>query len=335
MKQGQISSSELQRRLNRLSGLLVKGAMSVSRLRRLSGGASLETWAFHIEGEDVCSEFILRRRGEGDRPVFEVSLPLAVEARLLSAAAGSGVKVAEVLHLCTEEDAVGEAYIMRRVSGETLGRKIAASPDFAPARDVLAFQCGQSLARIHAISASEIEALPSMDAKEWLEVYHSLWLETRASRPVLDMAFGWLAKSPPESRSTLVHGDFRNGNLIVDKQLGLQAVLDWELAHLGDPAEDFGWLTLNSWRFGEVGKTVGGFGTLADLFDGYKAGGGTPPDEQNIRWWQVAGTLKWAIIADMMYQTSATLGNTSVERPLIGRRVSECEVDLLTLLEDA
>ena len=69
-----------------------------------------------------------------------------------------------------------------------------------------------------------------------------------------------------------MHGDFRHGNLIIGPD-GVRAVLDWELAHLGDPMEDLGWICVNSWRFGEIDKPVGGFGTREELFAGYEAAG--------------------------------------------------------------
>ena len=69
-----------------------------------------------------------------------------------------------------------------------------------------------------------------------------------------------------------MHGDFRHGNLIIGPD-GVRAVLDWELAHTGDPMEDLGWICVNSWRFGEIDKPVGGFGTREELFAGYEAAG--------------------------------------------------------------
>jgi aminoglycoside phosphotransferase (APT) family kinase protein len=75
---------------------------------------------------------------------------------------------------------------------------------------------------------------------------------------------------PPPAELRLVHGDFRHGNLMVHAERGLAAVLDWELAHLGDPMEDLGWICVNSWRFGNIDKPVGGFGEYADLFAGYE-----------------------------------------------------------------
>jgi hypothetical protein len=127
-----------------------------------------------------------------------------------------------------------------------------------------------------------------------------------------------------------VHGDFRLGNLLVGPG-GLRGVLDWELAHAGDPAEDVGWLCAPPWRFGGPGE-VGGFGTLDQLLGAYEEAGGTGIDRATVNWWEVYATVKWATICAL--QASAHLSGTtrSVELAAIGRRVCESEWDLFVLL---
>ena len=132
----------------------------------------------------------------------------------------------------------------------------------------------------------------------------------------------------PESR--LVHGDFRNGNLIIGTD-GVRAVLDWELAHLGDPMEDLGWICTNSWRFGSIDLPVGGFGEREDLFRGYEEAGGVV-DPGRVHFWEVFGSLKWGIMCMSMYSVYRSGADRSVERAAIGRRSSEAEIDLMNLL---
>jgi aminoglycoside phosphotransferase (APT) family kinase protein len=108
-------------------------------------------------------------------------------------------------------------------------------------------------------------------------------------------------------------------------------VLDWETAHLGDPASDLGWFCANVWRFGEIDKRAGGFGTLEELLTGYAAGGGESIDPERVLWWEVLASLKWASGCIMMQRIFESGADRSVERALIGRRVSENEVDLLQL----
>ena len=324
--------------LTRLEGLaahLMEGGETVSGLKRLTGGASLETWAFDVHGKGQTRALILRRRGEGeDIDVFETSLPLSVEARLLDAAKAAGAPVAGLVRDCVPEDGLGEAYIVERVAGDTLGRRIAAGDAFAEARKVLGQQCGETLARIHAVPLDGLPALQTQNAADFLASYEEIYRKLSGPRPVIEAALKWMrARLPQAVQPVLVHGDFRNGNLMVDPQTGLAAVLDWELAHLGDPAEDLGWLCVNSWRFGVTEKAVGGFADLAELLLAYEAAGGDPISVERVRFWQAAGTFKWAVVTMMMYQTFASGASSSVERAVIGRRLSECEVDLLALME--
>lgn len=326
-------------RLNALAPLLAPGGERATGLRRLTGGASLETWAFDVrgagEGEGAGRPLILRRRGGGpEAEVFETSLPLPIEAKLLQAAETAGAPVARLVRDCIEADGLGEAYVVERVAGETLGRRIAADPAFAPARAVLGRQCGETLARIHAIDLSALPPLETQDARAVLARYADIYRKSSGPRPVMEAALRWMeARLPEPIAPRLVHGDFRNGNLMVDPDTGLTAVLDWELAHLGDPAEDLGWLCVNSWRFGVTHRAVGGFADLETLLEAYRVAGGEPLSVERVRFWQAVGTFKWAVVTMMMYRTFATGASRSVERAVIGRRLSECEVDLLALME--
>lgn len=329
-----LSAAEIEVRLSRLAPALAPGGLRATSLRRLTGGASLETWAFDVEGEGAVAPLILRRREAVEESVFETSLPLATEAVVLDAAGRAGVPVAGLARICTEDDGLGEAYVVQRVAGETLGRRIAAAPDFAPARAVLGRQCGQTLARIHGLDAAALPSLETMDATAVIDRYVDIYRKGEAKRPVIEAAIRWMRdRIPAPVQARPLHGDFRNGNLMIDPATGLVAVLDWELAHLGDPAEDLGWLCVNSWRFGVTEKAVGGFADLDDLLAGYREAGGEPPSAERVRFWQAVGSFKWAVVALMMYRSFATGESASVERAVIGRRISECEVDLLALME--
>ena len=151
-------------------------------------------------------------------------------------------------------------------------------------------------------------------------------------RPVFTLALRWLRdRDPgPSKEVTLVHGDFRHGNLIIGPD-GVRAVLDWELAHTGDPMEDLGWICVNSWRFGEIDKPVGGFGSREELFAGYEAAG-RHVDPDRVMFWEVMGTLRWGVMCCGMMQRFRIGPDHSMERAMIGRRASETEIDLLRLL---
>jgi aminoglycoside phosphotransferase (APT) family kinase protein len=302
--------------------------------QRLSGGASMETWAFAIEGERGREELILRRRSAPFDPETSRSTSLAAEASLIRAVAALGAPAPPLVHLCDEADGLGEAHVTRRVSGETLGRKIVSDPRFDAVRPKLARQCGEILAKIHATPPPADAELKSADAIGELDRYEQAYRLSGAERPVLELAFRYLrAHAPEPTAPVLLHGDFRNGNLMIDPETGVAAVLDWELSHLGDPAEDLGWICVNSWRFGRPDRPVGGFGDYDDLLAGYEAAGGAPIPLSRVRFWQALGSLKWGVMCLMMYASWATGTEASVERPMIGRRVSETEIDLVNLLE--
>ena len=306
------------------------GLGPISGLRRLSGGASQETWAFRADDRDL----ILRRKPEGVVGSGN-AIGLDKEAALIPAAARQGAPVPPIVHVCTPEEDVGEAYVMGKVEGETLGRRIVRDEAFAAVRPKLARQCGEVLARIHATPLEGLPELATSDAKSELEKYEAVYRGVGAKRPIFEAAFRWLKdRAPAMERPVLVHGDFRNGNIMFHPEIGVAAVLDWELAHLGDPAEDMGWICTASWRFGGA-KPVGGFGDYEELLAGYEAAGGKPIPLERVLYWQTLGSLKWGVMCLIMYQTYASGADPSVERAMIGRRTSETEIDLIALLEKA
>jgi aminoglycoside phosphotransferase (APT) family kinase protein len=324
-------ANEIEEALARLAPKLGGGA--VTDLQRLSGGASAETWAFALEGPGGRREMILRRR-PGPPPDEETSrsVTITTEAALIRAAAEAGAPVAPLIWLARPEDGLGEAHITARVPGETLGRKIVADPRFEAVRPRLARQCGEILASIH--RAKPDAELKSVDFLDELARYDLVYRQSGAERPILELALQHLKQhAPPPIAPVLLHGDFRNGNLIVDPEKGVAAVLDWELSHYGDPAEDLSWICVNSWRFGRSDRPVGGFGDYRELLDGYAAAGGAEIPLSRVRAWQALGSLKWGVMCLMMYMSYATGVEPSVERPMIGRRVSETEIDLVKLLE--
>jgi len=300
--------------------------------RRLSGGASQETWAFDLIIGDDARGLILRRRPDGMTPDPGRTVGLSAEAALIRAAGAAGAPVPAVVHVCRPEDGLGEAYVMARVEGETLGRRIVRDAAFAAVRPGLAHRCGAVLAAIHSVPTADLPAIPRSDAAAELDRYEAIYRQSGAERPIFELALKRLRRHLPQPvEPRLVHGDFRNGNLMIHPERGLAAVLDWELAHVGDPAADLGWLCVNSWRFGGDAP-VGGFGHYDDLLAGYVSAGGEPISLERVRFWQTLGSLKWGVMCLIMYQAYATGVDPSVERAMIGRRVSETEIDLMNLL---
>jgi aminoglycoside phosphotransferase (APT) family kinase protein len=309
------------------------GLERIEAMTRLSGGASQETWAFDVVVNGKTEPLILRRTPGGAERTggSGSSVPLETEAVVIEAARHAGVKAPRVRYVLRPEDGAGHGYVMDRLAGETIARKILRDTEFDAVRPKLAHQCGEILARIHAVDAAPLRTvLPVIDGPTQLRRYRDLYDAYDYPHPVFEFAFKWLEPRMAQAkRQTLVHGDFRHGNLLISPN-GVEAALDWELTHIGDPLEDIGWICTNSWRFGVADKVVGGFGDLKDLLAGYESAGGSKIDVDDARTWIVYGSLKWGVMCMSMYQGFKTDG--SVERATIGRRSSETEIDLVNLI---
>jgi aminoglycoside phosphotransferase (APT) family kinase protein len=308
------------------------GATGVVNAVRLSGGASQETWSFDIEHPNGNIGAILRRAPAGFGAAPSRAAGLDAEARLMQLAHDAGVPSPRVLHVLRPQDDLGTGFVMSRVEGETIPRKILRDEKLAQARSVLARQLGKVLAGIHGLDLAKLPKLRRMTAADEIAELDRDYRGFDWPRPVFELALRWLRDHDPgpARQVTLVHGDFRHGNLIIGPE-GLRAVLDWELAHTGDPMEDLGWVCVNSWRFGEIDQPVGGFGTREQLFAGYEAAGRSV-EPSRVTFWEVMGTLRWGVMCCGMMQRFRVAPEPSVERAMIGRRASETEIDLLRLL---
>jgi aminoglycoside phosphotransferase (APT) family kinase protein len=317
----------------------------VTGVRPLPGGASRESWDVGV-----------RMAGDARRPVAERRLILlrdvgrarspdknvAVEAAAMTAARLAGVPVAEVYDYGAgdqpgdepgdEQGSLGQAYLlMERLDGETIPRRLLRDEAYAAARPGLARRLGEVLARIHQVNPDSVPGLPRLDALGQVTGLYEAFAEPR---PALEIGLRWLAgHRPAPAADALVHGDFRTGNLMIGAD-GLHGVLDWELAHRGDPWQDLGWLCTKAWRFGSE-SPVGGFGARADLMAGYAAGGGTPPDEETQRWWELYGTVRWALLCRRQAERYLAEDEPSIELAVLGRRVCEQEYDILLALGHA
>jgi aminoglycoside phosphotransferase (APT) family kinase protein len=297
---------------------------AVDGLRRLSGGASRETWSFTLDGRPL----IVQRQ----RPGGDTSGSMRNEASVLRAAAGAGLPVPAIVLDGTGDDLpLGlPAIVVEHVPGESIARKLLRDEEYAGVRPTLAESCGRILAGIHRLPTDAAAGLALADPLTGLQATMD---SLGGSHPAFELAFRWLdQRRPPRPPApAVVHGDFRTGNLLVTPE-GVSAVLDWELVHLGDPLEDLGWFCVRAWRFGVDEHPAGGFGARAELWGGYEAAGGAPVDPDAARWWEVYGTLRWGVIC-LMQGAAHRLGlSRSVELATIGWRSCENEHDVLALL---
>ncbi|WP_173202547.1 phosphotransferase family protein [Sphingopyxis sp. BSNA05] len=305
----------------------------LEHLRRLSGGASMESWAFSYGGED----FVLRRLPAGlsaDDDGLR-GVPLATQADIIELARTTGVTAPEVRGRLAPEDDIGEGFIMAKAEGETLPHKILGNPDFAEAERKLTRQCAGELAAIHQIPVQSLAAsLEYFSPAELIRIQKDKYDEIGSQIPIYEYAFHWLNENAPDATDKyLVHGDFRMGNLMIDHD-GLSAVLDWELVRLGDPVQDLAYLCTPSWRFGHYEKVAGGFDSAEALLQAYAEASGREVDPDRFRFWLVYSTLWWGVACMVMGQIWRSHGDRSLERTVIGRRVSEVEIDLALLFEE-
>ncbi|GAA0954181.1 phosphotransferase family protein [Virgisporangium aurantiacum] len=287
-------------------------------VRPLSAGASRLTSVLDVDADGTVHRLVLQRERTTDRARIDV----ATEVRLLRAAHAAGVPVPMVV-------AAGPSYLVTsHVDGETIPRRILRDPALATARSRFAADCGRILAGIASMAVETVAPIPTTDPVDALE---QMLDRVGTPRPGLEFALHWLRMNrPPHGRTGVVHGDFRNGNLIVGPD-GVRAALDWELAHLGDPREDLGWLCARVWRFGAP-AAVGGMGTLADLLDAYAQHGGDRVDPAGLFWWQVLATLRWGAICLEQARVHLSAEFRSVELAVIGRRAAEMEYELMRML---
>jgi aminoglycoside phosphotransferase (APT) family kinase protein len=300
--------------------------LRVAGMRRLTGGSSRETWACEVTGGDgSAGTYVLRM------DPLEMQRPgsLGLEGMVMKAALESGAPVPQVIMASDDSSVLGRPFLlMDFVEGESNPRKILREKSLEKLRPQLAGMCGGVLGKIH---KTPLESLTGLQEIDLLTQVKSQLDQLGEAHPVFDLAIRYLESTRPDTMGrVLVHGDFRNGNLIVGPE-GIRAVIDWELAHIGDPMEDLGWLCVRAWRFGAPGP-VGGFGTYNQLIFSYEHASGLVFDRHLLRWWEILCTVRWGVMSIMQSKAFSQGSHHSLDRALIGRRVCEVEWDTLNLL---
>ena len=332
----ELSAEEMHTRLEGVLANVFTDFESLEIVERLSGGASQETYRIELTRGGKPAVLALRRASGGIEGEVTAAHPgLAVEALLMQAAAQAGVPEPKVHYVLRSEDGVGAGFIMQWLDGFTLGAQIVKTPELAEIRPQLARRCGEVLAQIHGIDlvASGLDQhLQHQSAEEYVRQTWQRYQDFNTPQPMIDFTARWLLDHLPENTTpALVHNDFRNGNVMIDVS-GIVAVLDWEVAYIGDPMRDLGWILTHSWRFGRDDLSVGGFGEVADLFAGYESVSGTSVDPEAVRFWQIFGSFWWSVGCLGMAEHYRNGPDKTVERPAVGRRSSECQVDCVNLL---
>jgi len=288
----------------------------------LAGGASKEAWAV-----DAGGERLLVRRAAGG-VIHKHTLSLADEFEVLRAAHEAGVKVPRPYGYIADLEG-REAFVMERLEGETIGRRIVRKDELAGARRALPAQMAEELAKIHAIPPSRLPFLGETRVEGMVEELD----EVGEPHPAIELGLWWLRENRPPARdSVVVHGDFRIGNLVVDDH-GLVGVLDWEFAHVDDPARDVAFSLVRAWRFGVPEKRLGGVGDVEPYLALYNELTGLDVRPEELDYWELAGNVAWAIGCLTQAQRHLTGQDRSVELAILGRLGVEVEYEICRLLE--
>ncbi|MDJ0920278.1 MAG: phosphotransferase family protein [Henriciella sp.] len=307
----------------------------VSGLKRLTGGASMESWAFDYGAHQLVMRRLPLAMAEAETPDTLAGMTIEQEAEIIRAAGKAGVTAPAIVGILDPAEGLSRGFLMTRIKGEAFAKVLQSDPAYQPARDRFIADCAREIARIHKTPVrGAVADLPLLDAQASLTSLKERYRMYGARSVMFEAAFAWLSEHRPEpgGEICLVHGDFRLGNLLLS-ETELTGVLDWETAHRGDPVQDLAYICVPAWRFAIYDKPVAGIGEIEDLLRAYEVESGRQIDRRRFQYWLVYSTLWWGVACLTMANVWRTGLDRTLERAVIGRRVSEVELDLLLLLE--
>ncbi|HEV2189124.1 MAG TPA: phosphotransferase family protein [Stellaceae bacterium] len=338
MPRSEAGPADRQRSLARfLAEASEADAVEIARVALLPGGAIQENWAIDAEFDggrlSGVQRLVLRTDSSTGVPS---SLGRVEEFAVLQAAFAAGVTVPEPLFACADAAVLGKPFfVMRRVAGSALGRPITLDPALEPMRPALAERLGRELARMQSIRPPHVDLdfLITTGAGEHIAGFRAYLDGHPNPRPVLEWVIRWAETHLPDPLPpVLCHRDFRTGNYMLDGAK-LTAILDWEFAGWGDPDEDIGWLCCKGWRFGRLDREAGGIAERAPFYRGYESESGRRLDPERVKFWEVMANLRWAVIALQQSDRFLVGGSRNLSTAITGRRATECELELLMLLD--
>jgi aminoglycoside phosphotransferase (APT) family kinase protein len=311
--------------------------VAITAMSLMSGGAIQQNWRMDVTVDGVAQAWVLRTDAAA---TLVHSRPRAEEFALLLAAHDEGVAVPEPLFLCTDASVIGAAFfVMRRVEGTAAARQIVrgktpGGETLGGGRVALTAALGRQLARIHRMRPGHaglgfLAPHPPVAAGlRFVAEMRGHLDRGRQARPILEWGLRHLERrAAPPGEIVLCHNDFRTGNYMVTDQ-GITGVLDWEFAGWGDRHEDLGWLCARCWRFGSLHE-AGGVGSRAELYGAYEAEAGHAVDDARVRYWEIAATIRWAVIALSQAERHLSGEEPSLELALTGHIVPELELDVM------
>ncbi|HWF76309.1 MAG TPA: phosphotransferase family protein [Caulobacteraceae bacterium] len=271
--------------------------VAIEDLARISGGASRETYRFDAVVAGERRPLIVRR----DPPGSLIETDRRSEFLALKSFHGQGVAAPEPLILELEGAELERPFfVMARIDGGATASPFAPDP-YAPHAARLGEDFFGTLGRIakadpSSLPIAEVCEAPALDQcwKRELD-YWSNVIETdeQHPQPIVRAAIRWLYSHPPPpaQKLSVVHGDYRSGNFLHDGEGRIIAVLDWEMAHLGDPLEDLGWALDPLWRHTEDGR-VAGMVMRDEAFRIWEQASGLKVDPAGFVWWELFASVK-------------------------------------------
>jgi aminoglycoside phosphotransferase (APT) family kinase protein len=267
--------------------------------------------------ERAGSEFVLRRP---PRPPLPPSAhDVLREARLLGALRATPARVPKVLAVCADAATIGAPfYVMERVPGEAIVASVPPALDTPAERRRIGEQLIDALVEIHAVDwrAAGLEDFgkPTGYLERQLRRFSGLWeLNKTREIPAVESVGAWLAENLPSSgTATIVHGDYRLGNTMfaLHAPAQLTAVLDWEMATIGDPLADIGYLCMMWAEAGDPSEGLRaalgnvtrapGFYTREELISRYEEGSGRSVGD--VRWYMTLALWKSVVFMEGNYK---------------------------------
>lgn len=275
--------------------------VAVDALVRIAGGASRETYRFRLSwteaGETRTRKLILRR----DPPDSLIETERRIEFSAYRAFHGSDVPVPEMLWLEESGEALDHPFfIAEEIAGFQAAPGLLWSEPYLAAHDQLARRKWTILGAIHRAVPAEVGLAGVMEAvapedcwRRELDYWEGVLDADQAEPlPIIRAAIRRLraAPPPPPARIHVVHGDYRTGNFLFDPAGEIHGVLDWEMAHLGDPLEDLGWTLNPVWSFGR--GLAGGLAPRDQAIAIWEASSGLKADPGALRWWELFNCVK-------------------------------------------
>jgi len=297
-------SDELSARLARyLAPKLGVRSVEVTGLSRIPGGASRETYRFRARyscnGAEVQRGLILRR----DPTASLINTERTTEFRAYRAFHKLGLPVPEVIALELGNEALDRPFfIMEEIENCAVASILAPDPYGAQAQKIGTqfFSILGQIAKAEpdAIGLSDFDGVGEESWKHEIARWErEIDEDEREPQPIARAAIRWLKRNPPPraQKLSVVHGDYRTGNFLYDADGNIRAILDWEMAHLGDPLEDLGWALDPLWSHHNPARPAGLL-PREEAIAVWEKASGLRADPKALHWWEIFASLKGAAI---------------------------------------